>query len=457
MAGIGFELRKLLKDGSFFGMLRAYGFAGLISSGPWVFSIVGVMLIGVFSIGVIVPAVRIVQFLVSVTYLMMASLILTGALQLLFSRFVADRLFEGKEEAVLPNLIGALTLTSIAATVVGAPLLAFTFTKETSLYRVLMLASFVLLCDLWIVVVLLSGLKAYRAILGIFFGGYALSVATSMGLRRFGISGLLGGFLFGQAVMFFSMLALVVRGYPSDKLVAYDFLRPSKVYYSLAFTGLFYNLGIWADKLIFWGDPLTSEPVIGPLRSSIIYDLPIFLAYLSIVPGMSIFMVRVETDFAEQYDAFYNAVREGDTLTHIEHFKDRMVYAVRQGVYEIFKVQGMTVVVLLLLGPTLLRWIGISPLYLGLLNVDLVGVGVQVLLLAILNVFFYLDQRGIALGLSFLFFAANAILTLGTLKLGAAFYGYGFAISVALTSFVGLGILSRKLERLEYETFMIYN
>jgi uncharacterized membrane protein len=44
-----------------------------------------------------------------------------------------------------------------------------------------------------------------------------------------------------------------------------------------------------------------------------------------------------------------------------------------------------------------------------------------------------------------------------TQRLGANYYGYGFAVSVSLTSFVGLAILSRKLERLEYETFMIYN
>ena len=46
MAGIGFELRKLMRRDSFWGLLRAYGYAGLISSGPWVLSILGVMGIG---------------------------------------------------------------------------------------------------------------------------------------------------------------------------------------------------------------------------------------------------------------------------------------------------------------------------------------------------------------------------------------------------------------------------
>ncbi|TAN73700.1 MAG: hypothetical protein EPN14_09695, partial [Gallionella sp.] len=40
MAGIGFELRKLLKKQSYSGLLQAYVYAGIISSGPWILSII---------------------------------------------------------------------------------------------------------------------------------------------------------------------------------------------------------------------------------------------------------------------------------------------------------------------------------------------------------------------------------------------------------------------------------
>ena len=454
MAGIGFELRKLLKRESFIGLLQAYGFAGLISAGPWVLSIVGVMLIGVMSVGVVDQSHMVAQFLVSVTYLMAASLILTGALQLLFTRFVADRLFEKKHAVILPNLMGALTLTTIVSGVTGALVLSLLF-QETVLYRLLMLACFVTLCNIWIAVVFLSSMKEYLKILGIFLIGYVITVTAALLLRPYGLEGLLMGFLWGHATLFFLMLALVLRNHPGDRLIAFDFLPRRQVFYSLAATGLFYNIGIWADKFIFWFNPLTSEPVIGPLRASVIYDLPIFLAYLSIVPGMAVFLVRLETDFAEQYDAFYRAVREGDTLANIERIKDNMVYAVRQGIYEIFKVQGLTVVILFLGGPIILQAIGISPLYIHLFYVDVAAVGMQVVLLAIMNVFFYLDKRRIVLGLSIFFASVNIGATLATQYLGPSFYGYGFATAVALTSVLGLAILSRKLDRLEYETFML--
>ena len=70
MAGIGFELRKILSKDSYTSTMRAYLYAGLISSGPWVLLIISVMLIGVLSLGAVLPETLIGQFLVTVTYLM---------------------------------------------------------------------------------------------------------------------------------------------------------------------------------------------------------------------------------------------------------------------------------------------------------------------------------------------------------------------------------------------------
>lgn len=80
MAGIGFELRKMLRRDSLLGLLRAYTYAGIISSGPWILSIVGILLIGILSLPFVIPGVLITQFQVSVTYLIAVSLIVTGPL-----------------------------------------------------------------------------------------------------------------------------------------------------------------------------------------------------------------------------------------------------------------------------------------------------------------------------------------------------------------------------------------
>ena len=50
MAGIGFELRRMLRKDTLLGLVQAYAYASVIGSGPWVLSIVGILLIGIFII-----------------------------------------------------------------------------------------------------------------------------------------------------------------------------------------------------------------------------------------------------------------------------------------------------------------------------------------------------------------------------------------------------------------------
>src|SRR5256885_4458592 len=190
---MGFELRNLLRRESLLGVIRAYGYAGIISSGPWVLSILGVMLVGALSVGVVLPAERVRQFLVAITYIMAGSLILTGLLQLMFTRFVADRLFQRKKALVMPNLLGVLTLTTaVAGGLAGAVVVLFFHTSGPVL-RVLLVSSFLVVCHVWMLVVLMSGLKSYRRVLGAFGVGYGLSVVASLSLRRFNIEGLFAG------------------------------------------------------------------------------------------------------------------------------------------------------------------------------------------------------------------------------------------------------------------------
>jgi uncharacterized membrane protein len=453
MAGIGFELRKLLARDSYAGLLGAYGYAGIASSGPWVVSIGGVLAIGLLASGSVEPRERVTQFLVSITWLMCLSLILTGPLQLLFARYVADRIYEKRRDRILPNLLGALALTTLASGILSS-LLVHSLFDESLLCRALLVANFVVLCDGWVLVVLLSGVKAYKTVAGLFFGAYLVSVGAAAALRSFGLEGLLLGFLIGQAGALFGMLALVLRAFPGERTVRFQFLDPRQAHYELAAVGAVFYLGVWVDKALFWLNPGTSEPVLGPLRYSVIYDLPIFFAYLSAIPAMAAFFLRLEADFADRCQEFFGAVRDGAPLDRLIAVKDGMVGCVRRGLLEIMKLQGATLVLVFIAGPAMLRAARISPLYLRLLYVDAAAVSLQVVFLAVLNVLFYLDQRKLALGLSAVFAAGNLLLTLLTQRLGPGWYGFGFAAAALIASGAGLSILSRKLDCLERDTFM---
>ncbi|MGF6596767.1 putative membrane protein [Paraburkholderia sp. GAS448] len=455
MAGIGFELRKILRRETLTGVARAYAYAGLISSGPLILSIFGILIIGVLSLASVIPKFAIVEFQVSVTYIIALSLILTGPLQLSFTRFISDRLFEKRADLVLSNYNGVVLVSTIASGLLGFVAMAVAFRAEPLVYRLLMIAGFVVVSNIWIAVIFLSSVKQYRQILFVFLIGYACTVAFALLLNGHGLVGLLGGFVAGHLVLLGGLSGLIYRDYQSARFISFEVFQKRFAYPSLALVGLLFNLGVWLDKFMFWYAPGTGSKVIGPLHASVIYDIPVFIAYVCVMPGMATFLVRIEADFVEYYDAFFDAVRNGATLRHINDMRDMMVGSVRTGLYEIIKVQAIVLLLIVAFGQRLLEALHISALYMPLLIVDVVSASLQVLLLGLLNVFFYLDGRRIVLKLTAAFVVLNGLFTGITLWLGPDSYGYGFALALLVVVIAAVTVLDRKFASLEYETYML--
>lgn len=454
MAGIGFELRRLSKGETYFSLLRAYAYAGVVSSGPWVLSILAILALGLLSVGSVIPIVAVTQFQVSITWIIALSLIYTGGFQLLFTRYVADRLFERQPGRVVSSLVGAMLLLLVPAALLSLVAVLTLFPGTTVAYRLLLVVSFLLLCVVWIETVLLSGLKRFRAVVVLYGIGYGSVVALALLLRPWGLEGLLTGFALGQLVLVLGMSMLLWKEYPPASLADFGFLRPGKVRSWLLPAGLLFNAGVWVDKFIFWLAPGTGQEVIGPFHSSIIYDTPTFLAYLTIVPGMAVFLLRMEVDFVHAYNRYFTLVRNGGTLASIEQMRCEMILAARDGVRDIIGIQGLTLLVLIAFAPTLLSLLGISMLYSGQLAVISVGVMMQLLVMAALNILFYLDDLRETVLITAIMFVSNAAFSLFSLLLGPYYYGYGFALAMLLTALVALPLVSRRLERLNYETFM---
>ena len=123
--------------------------------------------------------------------------------------------------------------------------------------------------------------------------------------------------------------------------------------------------------------------------------------------------------------------------------------------FDIIKIQTLSVLLLVVFAPTIFNKLSISPLYLPLFYVDAVGASLQVTLLAVMNVFFYLDKRKEVLITVIVLSVLNTGLSVLSLRLGVAFYGYGFALSMLITVVFALRVLEYKMGRLEYETFML--
>jgi uncharacterized membrane protein len=255
---------KLLQRDSLLSMLRAYAYAGVISSGPWVLSIIGMLLIGILSFSVVKPNLLITQFQVTITNVIAFSLILTGPGQLAFTRFVADRLFEHRADVVAANYHGLLLLTTAVAGTLSLAVMLWFFPAQSLAYRCLTIATFVITCNIWMATVFLSGLKQYREIVILYLIGYGISVSAAYAMRPLGLEGLLAGYFVGQLFLFSGMHSLIIRNFLTPEGIRFDFLKKNLRYETLFWIGFLYNLSAWIDKFIFWTFPPTSEAIIGP-------------------------------------------------------------------------------------------------------------------------------------------------------------------------------------------------
>lgn len=94
MAGIGFELKKLFCRKGLFASLRAYGYAGIICTGPM---LLGVLLqLGILLLCSWAGAPRDQQDLLvcMITYTLLFSLTVTSFFSMPVTRYLADMLYE---------------------------------------------------------------------------------------------------------------------------------------------------------------------------------------------------------------------------------------------------------------------------------------------------------------------------------------------------------------------------
>ena len=163
MAGIGFELKRLFRRKGLFATMRAYGYAGIVCTGPMLLGVllqVGILVLcGLWGVG------RANQDLLvcMVTYTLLASLTLTSFFSMPVTRFLADMLFAEREDEILPSFWGSNAIMLVAGTVLYGVFLLFS--GATLLQGLLCLWLFNIMIVNWNGMSYLTAIKDYRGIL----------------------------------------------------------------------------------------------------------------------------------------------------------------------------------------------------------------------------------------------------------------------------------------------------
>lgn len=453
MAGIGFLLNKSLKGDRLSSVLKIYGYAGMLSAGAWVSSIVALLLVGFISAFIHKSQGPLDGLIVYATTLAF-SLIASGPTLMPLTRHTANLIFNGNEHKVLPSLLGMFAILLPVALACAGVFFNFLYPHQSIMFVYFVIVLFIVLWAIWHAHILVVSSKYFRSVIFSYVLAYSFIVWATYYFAPM-LNGLIFIFLVGNSFLLLLLMGFIIKIYSSDRLINYSFFNPKKFYWVLALSNFFYTLGTWIDKIIFWYNPLTGEQVIGNVHFSILYDIPIFLAYLSIIPGMSVFFYRLESNFAEKNDFYFDSIREGATLDTIELHRLGITNSAKDAIRETLVIQAIVSIAIYLNAPIIFKFLGISSLYLSLFNVLLVGVYLQLGFMSVLAILYYIDKRIQAMWLSIAFFVLNASLSLLTIYMGPSFFGYGFAFSLLIMFCASMIVLINLLQRLSYETFML--
>jgi uncharacterized membrane protein len=392
-------------------------------------------------------------FQATVVYCYAFSLIVMGIFQMPLTRYLADMLYQKKYDEYLPAYAGTLVVVGAIQCVLAVAFCFFIrgwshfYSLQT--YMLYMAVSFN-----WVALIFLSLAKNYLFITVSFFSGGALSFIAGYFLGQFyGLEGNLTGYAMGQVLIFLLLTFLLAREFAPFKKLNFKFLTYLGKFPLLLLTGLFYNMAIWIDKFIIWSGP-EGDPLGHWLYFAQVYDVPVFLAYLTMIPTIAYFVLEVETSFLVKYNTYYHAIINKHNLSTIGLLKDDIMFNLKTGMWSMIKVQGFVAILAFLAAPLIGDLAGLTSTQVGIMRVAVFGVFFHILFQVISIIMLYFEFRKEAVLVTLLFLLANSGGAFLSLHLGLWSYGYGYLAAAFLCFFIALGVFNLKIRNLNYYTFM---
>jgi uncharacterized membrane protein len=456
MAGIGFELKKVLRQG---GIVRFLGvtLAGTaIVAGPWLLSVLGIFLIQRYAQLALLESP--VLFSSTVVYSYAFSLVLFSGLLYIFTRQVSDLIYEDKNREAGSAHLSFLIATAVLAAAVGAagilPMRLEGIVDHPALFKAAAVSLFVATCADWVLLSFISLLKSYGGILLTYLGGSLLSFFGTFLLgRAWSTGGALLGYAIGQFMTVVALYAMTLAHFGPTRIALKGFLSYIGRYRMLFFAGLLYAWATWVDKVVFWFSFGSRVPG-SWMRTFDPYDVPIFFSILTLIPGLIYFTIETETAFYPRLREFLRTIGSG-SYQQIQERKYAMIRSLGEAMRGQGLLQLIVSVTLILVAPVLGPALFGTGMNVPALRITLAAAFFHSLFLSLLIFLFYLEHYGRAAAAALVFFAVNCAASILIAALGdARLLGTSYLAGGILGSIVAGTFLVRALRRFDHTLYM---
>jgi len=265
------------------------------------------------------------------------------------------------------------------------------------------------------------------------------------------VAGGMAGFCSGQFLIIVLLYRITTFNLEKKQYWRKEYFVYLKKYYIIALIGLFFNVGIWVDKFLYWNHFEESHGTSFFFTYNY-YDVPYFLSFFSIIPAMAYFLILTETNFYRAYSSFIKDILSQPLLL-IKQRKNDMITTLKEGMLGMLRLQSITTLLLIVFAEQLLIFLGYRGVSIWLFRVLLLGAFFHVLNMNINIIFLYYEMRTRALYLTILFAALNCIFTYISIQLGIQYFGFGFLLAGILTTAISWPLLMYSMKRIDFYIF----
>ena len=452
MAGIGFELKKLFQKRGLAAAVRAYGYAGVICTGPMLLGIV--LLVGVSFLCDQTGATRHNRELLicMITYTLLASLTVSSFFSMVVTRYIADMLYEERHEAILPSFWGSTGILLVVGGILYGIFLMFS--GINLLDQFLCLEFFGELIVTWNAMSYLTAIKDYKGILISFVTAVFVSLIAGFLLIIIGIphvEAMMIAVTLGYGIMLLWDVTLLYRYFPQSEMSAFSFLHWVDEFLPLAFTGLFTNIGLFTHLVIMWFSPIHVH-VQGLFYGAPYHDVPAMIAYLTILITTVNFVVSVEVNFYPKYRNYYSLFNDKGEIKDILQAGQEMKKVLNMELKYTALKQLLTTALVISLGQPLLEFLplGFNDLMEGYFRTLCVGYGLYAVANTMMLILLYFTDYKGALFATGMFAACTCTFTCVSLFFPQVYYGFGFLLGSAVFFWISALRLGYFIKKLPY-------
>jgi uncharacterized membrane protein len=455
MAGIGFQLKKLFYKEGISNTLKAYMYSTFVSIGPVIVSVVAINFMQYFLRIARVDRLQLELLQATIMYSFMFAVILSSGYCMFISRYLSDVLYENREADVLPALLASLATVVIVCGLAG--IIFYARSPLELVYKIMAYALYIGLVIEMLLAVFVSAINDYKVVSFGFLLGFSVAAVLAFIILYFDLMNIIYTMLFCFNLSIFIVSAVLARAIKKRfnmKSHAYlTFLKYLKHVYPLWLINFFYTSGLYTHFFAFWFFTNIAQVVEGTYLYAPYYDIPASFAFLTIMPTLVLFVVKLETGFYIKYRNYFHLINNGAALEDIEVAKFEMKRVLNKELVYIMEIQLFFSIIAMVLGIRFLPGVGFTTAMIDIYSILIIGYYCAVISFVVMTILLYFNDIKSAMMISVSLSVMGFIGSYITVLLGEKFYGVGYFAGGLFTLVLALIRLKYYIKNIEFHIF----